>query len=144
MTLPPAALSGPAGASGAPAGAGGYLEGLNPQQLEAVLAPPGPALVLAGAGSGKTRVIVRRILHLLSGGTPPGAILALTFTNKASGEMKERLAEALGPGVRGTWMGTFHATGARILRAEFEQARRQSSSVSSETASRPALMAKTN
>ncbi|MEE9256768.1 MAG: UvrD-helicase domain-containing protein [bacterium] len=98
-----------------------YLHDLNPQQREAVLAPPGPTLVLAGAGSGKTRVIVRRILHLLSGGTPPGAILALTFTNKAAGEMRDRLADALVPGARGVWLGTFHATGARILRQEYDR-----------------------
>ncbi len=98
-----------------------YLQGLNPQQRESVLAPPGPTLVLAGAGSGKTRVIVHRILHLLSEGTHPGAILALTFTNKAAGEMRERLAAALGPGGRGVWLGTFHATGARILRREYDR-----------------------
>ena len=99
-----------------------HLENLSSEQLEAVIAPPGPALVLAGAGSGKTRVIVRRILHLLSDGAPASAVLALTFTNKAAGEMKERLRDALGPGARGVWIGTFHAIGARILRAEYEQA----------------------
>ncbi|MDP7505482.1 MAG: UvrD-helicase domain-containing protein [Nitrospinota bacterium] len=95
-----------------------YLDDLNPQQLEAVTASPGPALVLAGAGSGKTRVIVRRIIHLLSQGTPASGVLALTFTNKAAGEMKARLSSALGAALRGLWVGTFHATGARILRAE--------------------------
>ena len=98
-----------------------HLENLSSEQLEAVIAPPGPALVLAGAGSGKTRVIVRRILHLLSEGASSSAILALTFTNKAAGEMKERLRDALGPGSRGVWIGTFHAIGARILRAEYER-----------------------
>ena len=112
-------MSAPEARTGAPPE---YLAGLNPQQLEAVLAPPGPALVLAGAGSGKTRVIVHRILHLLSEGTPPGAVLALTFTNKAAGEMRERLKATLGPRSRGVWLGTFHAIGARILRAESERA----------------------
>ncbi|MBT3823150.1 MAG: UvrD-helicase domain-containing protein, partial [Nitrospinaceae bacterium] len=98
-----------------------HLENLSSEQREAVLAPPGPALVLAGAGSGKTRVIVQRILHLISQGASPASILAITFTNKAAGEMKERLRTALGAGPRGVWIGTFHATGARILRAEYER-----------------------
>ena len=99
-----------------------YLKDLNPQQKEAVLAPPGANLVLAGAGSGKTRVIVHRILRLLDEGLAPNRILAITFTNKAAGEMKERLFASLGTGVRGIWVGTFHAVCARILRAEAEAA----------------------
>jgi len=98
-----------------------HLATLNSQQVEAVLASSGPALVLAGVGSGKTRVIVHRILHLLSEGNPPGAILALTFTNKAAGEMRVRLKAALGFQSPGIWLGTFHSIGARILRAEHER-----------------------
>ena len=99
-----------------------YLKDLNPQQKEAVLAPPGANLVLAGAGSGKTRVIVHRILRLLDEGLAPHRILAITFTNKAAGEMKERLFASLEDGARGIWVGTFHAVCARILRAEAEAA----------------------
>ncbi|MEK6710310.1 MAG: ATP-dependent helicase, partial [Nitrospinota bacterium] len=103
-------------------GGAASLEGLNPQQREAVLAPPGANLVLAGAGSGKTRVIVHRILRLLEEGLRPGEVLAITFTHKAAGEMRERLRAALGVQAKGMWVGTFHAVCARILRAEAERA----------------------
>ena len=99
-----------------------YLKDLNPQQKEAVLAPAGANLVLAGAGSGKTRVIVHRILRLLAEGLAPSRILAITFTNKAAGEMRARLFSSLDEGVRGIWVGTFHGVCARILRAEAEAA----------------------
>ncbi len=94
---------------------------LNQAQQEAVINHKGPALVIAGAGSGKTRVLTYRIAYLLSLGIPPSRILALTFTNKAANEMKERIAAMVDPGLaRGLWMGTFHSLFARILRREAE------------------------
>ena len=95
-----------------------YLEDLNPSQKEAVLHPKGPCLVIAGAGSGKTRVLTYRIAHLIKEGIDPFSILALTFTNKAAKEMKNRIEGIVGTDARSLWMGTFHSIFARILRSE--------------------------
>src|SRR3954462_2533116 len=99
-----------------------YLAGLNAEQREAVEALEGPVLVLAGAGTGKTRVLTSRIAHILSmGRARPGEILSVTFTNKAAREMKLRLGQMLGQAVEGMpWLGTFHSIGGRILRSHAE------------------------
>ena len=98
-----------------------YAEELNPQQYEAVTAPPGPALVIAGAGSGKTRTLIYRVAYLLEQGIPPERLLLLTFTNKAAREMMRRTGDLLGGDLSGLWGGTFHAIGNRILRRQGER-----------------------
>jgi DNA helicase-2/ATP-dependent DNA helicase PcrA len=104
-------------AAGAP-----YLDGLNPEQREAVVTLDGPVLVLAGAGTGKTRVLTTRIVHILTlGRARPSEILAVTFTNKAAREMKHRVGEMVGEAVEGMpWLGTFHSIGVKILRRHAE------------------------
>ena len=99
-----------------------YLEGLNPAQRAAVEALDGPVLMLAGAGTGKTRALTARIVHLLSTSKArPNEILAVTFTNKAAREMKDRVGRLLGHAVEGLpWMGTFHSISVKILRRHAE------------------------
>ena len=104
-----------------PQGDAWYLDTLNESQRQAVETLDGPLLVLAGAGTGKTRVLITRLAHILmTGRAHPGEILAVTFTNKAAREMKERVAALLDRPVEGWWIGTFHALGARILRSHAE------------------------
>ena len=99
-----------------------YLADLNPAQREAVLTTEGPLLVIAGAGSGKTRVLTYRVAHLINAvGAKPNEILAITFTNKAAGEMRERLQRLLGRTGQGLWILTFHAACGRILRREAQR-----------------------
>jgi DNA helicase II / ATP-dependent DNA helicase PcrA len=98
-----------------------YLADLNPAQREAVVTTEGPLLVIAGAGSGKTRVLTHRVAHLIRAcGAKPNEILAITFTNRAAGEMKSRLEKLLGPQIRGAWIMTFHAACGRMLRREIQ------------------------
>ena len=97
-----------------------YPRELNEQQLAAVTAAPGPALVIAGAGSGKTRTLTYRVAYLIEQGIPPERVLLLTFTNKAASEMMRRVSDLLGHGLRSLWGGTFHSIGARILRLHAE------------------------
>ncbi|MBD2758915.1 DNA helicase PcrA [Yimella sp. cx-573] len=95
------------------------VEGLNPQQKEAVLHSGSPLLIVAGAGSGKTRVLTHRIAHLMGArGVQPGQILAITFTNKAAAEMRERVQALVGPAAKSMWVSTFHSACVRILRRE--------------------------
>jgi DNA helicase-2/ATP-dependent DNA helicase PcrA len=120
--VPLAAASGGIAARARAAAAPPYLVGLNPEQRAAVEALDGPVLVLAGAGTGKTRVLTTRIAHILSlGRARPSEILAVTFTNKAAREMKQRIGEMVGETVEGMpWLGTFHAIGVKILRRHAE------------------------
>ena len=104
-----------------PAQTPAYLDGLNPDQRQAVEATEGPVLVLAGAGTGKTRVLTTRLAHLLATRRAlPGQILTVTFTNKAAREMRQRVAALTGMATEGWWLGTFHALAARILRRHAE------------------------
>ena len=97
-----------------------YLDGLNDAQKQAVIQTEGPVMIIAGAGSGKTRVLTYRIAHLMRKGIEPFKILSLTFTNKAAREMRERIEKVVGAEAKNVWMGTFHSIFARILRQEAE------------------------
>ncbi|MEK9754347.1 MAG: UvrD-helicase domain-containing protein, partial [Rhodospirillaceae bacterium] len=121
LTDPAPPRQAPSRARPAPAATSAYLARLNDTQREAVESIDGPLLVLAGAGTGKTRVLTTRLAHILmQGRAQPWQLLAVTFTNKAAREMKERVAHLVGAPVEGWWVGTFHAIGARILRSHAE------------------------
>ena len=98
-----------------------YLDGLNPSQLAAVEQTEGPVMIVAGAGSGKTRVITYRVAHLIKKDVDPFNILVLTFTNKAAKEMRERIMKVVGTEAKNIWMGTFHSVFAKLLRVEAEK-----------------------
>ena len=98
-----------------------YLNELNPSQRDAVACMNGPSMIIAGAGSGKTRVLTYRIIHMINNQVDPFNILSLTFTNKAAREMKNRIMEKVGHDALNLWMGTFHSVFARILRIEAEK-----------------------
>src|SRR6201997_1275841 len=119
---PPVPVPGGIAARAHPGAAAPYLAGLNPEQRLAVETLEGPVLVLAGAGTGKTRVLTTRIAHILTlGRARPAEILAVTFTNKAAREMKARVAAMVGAAVEGMpWLGTFHSIGVKILRRHAE------------------------
>ena len=121
---PPVPVAGGLSARAMSAAEKPYLKGLNPEQRAAVETTDGPLLVLAGAGTGKTRVLTTRLAHILATGRAwPGQILCVTFTNKAAREMKERIGHLIGGVVEGmTWLGTFHAIGVKILRRHAELA----------------------
>jgi DNA helicase-2/ATP-dependent DNA helicase PcrA len=121
-TSPPTPTPGGIAARARAAAGAPYLDGLNPEQREAVVTLDGPVLVLAGAGTGKTRVLTTRIVHILTlGRARPSEILAVTFTNKAAREMKHRIGDMVGEAVEGMpWLGTFHSIGVKILRRHAE------------------------
>ena len=98
-----------------------YLAGLNTEQAAAVQQIRGPVMIIAGAGSGKTRVITYRVAHLIANGVDPFNILVLTFTNKAAREMRERITHLVGPEAKNIWMGTFHSVFAKLLRVEADK-----------------------
>src|SRR5665648_213492 len=99
-----------------------YLKGLNDRQRQAVLHTEGPLLIMAGAGSGKTKVVTHKIAHLIADkGVSPGEVLAITFTNKAANEMKTRVAKLIDVNVDAMWMGTFHSVCVRMLRRDIDK-----------------------
>ena len=97
------------------------IQGLNKEQKEAVLSTQGPCLVIAGAGSGKTKVLTHKIAYDIAEGIKPWNILAITFTNKAANEMKERIEKLIGDAAKDLWMGTFHSICVRILRKNIDR-----------------------